>query len=839
MLLGLKIANRELFRSFSSLAGVFLFLGVCFSGFFLISAFKRSTENYILQKASELVAGDLLVSAYRDFEDSELQVLSDNLPKGELSQTLGFRAMLSANDAVLFSSILAVDAFFPLRGSIELQRDPLQISVIEIGKTEELLREQKAWVYPQVLEQLGLQVGDFVQLGELSFQVTAVVMDDPGSFQAGSGISPRIYIGKGFAEKTGLLGIGAQVSNKRYYRFLEQQDVFQIAESLKENPKTESLNFVTPKESVRNLKRFFGNFSQIFDSIVLFLSLLCALASFYLFQNYFVSKLKNASIYLCFGLSQSRIIRVYAYEALFIGLLGAFVACFVGSGIVIFLNQVVLPLLPGDLVLGLSVYDFLLVIFSSLVLSLAFSLPILFRLRTIRLQNLLSGEGETSGQGLEKSFVLSLAGLCLFFFFSAVYLLASWWKAAAFLGFILFLWGFGLFSFRLLSVKIIPRLLGSFQGAIRIALLNLMNSRLSSRLCFLVLLSLNFVFVVTANLYFSFQENLKSPSEYDIPLVFLFNIPEPEIKDLENYVNLSKASLEYQSPMILTRIKQKNGKDFDLGRVRQFPSRLTYRSDLYPSEKIVRGSFYSGSFNKSKTELPELSIEEGFAKQHEVQLDDVLLFDIQGVSVEGKVTSFRRIEWMSFQPNFFLQFQPGVLEDAPKTFVAALHSSDTEWPQKHLFELVKRFPNLSVIDVNRTITKILEIVQKMSFSILILFCIGALMCFAILLNLIAHNLSNRRDEIKIFYLYGAAKQKLYKLFGWEFVFLSLIAACLAVVVGQIASWIIVRYVMEMRFELHFLLLCIAFSVPTFLSFIISLVATRRVLNSSQELREAA
>lgn len=838
MLLGLKIANRELFRNFSSLAGVFLFLGVCFSGFFLISAFKRSTENYILQKASELVAGDLLVSAYRDFEDSELEVLSKSLPEAEISETLGFRAMLSANDAVLFSSVLAVDSFFPLRGAIELQRDPLQAD-IEIGKTEELLNEQKAWIYPQILEQLGLHVGDFVQLGELNFQVTAVVMDDPGSFQAGSGISPRIYIGKNFAEKTGLLGVGSQVSNKRYYKFLEQQDVFQIAESLKENPKTENLIFVTPRESVRNLKRFFGNFNQIFDSIVLFLSLLCALASFYLFQNYFVSKLKNASIYLCFGLSQSRIIRVYAYEALFIGLLGAVVACLVGSGIVIFLNQFVLPLLPGDLVLQLSIYDYLLVVFASVILSMAFSLPILFRLKTIRLQNLLSGEGETSGQGLEKSFALSLIGLSLFFFFSAAYLLGSWWKAGAFLGFILFLWGFGLFAFHAFSMKVIPGLLDSFHGARRIALLNLMNSRLSSRLCFLVLLSLNFVFVVTANFYFSFQENLKSPSEYDIPLAFLFNIPEPELKELEGYVNLSSASLEYESPMILTRIKQKNGKDFDVDRVRQFPSRLTYRSDLYPSEKIVGGSFYSGIFDKAKAELPELSVEEGFANRHDIQLNDVLRFDIQGVSVEGKVTSFRRIEWMSFQPNFFLQFQPGVLEDAPKTFVAALHSTDTQWPQKHLFELVKRFPNLSVIDVNRTITKILEIVQKMSFSILILFSIGALVCFAILLNLIAHNLSNRREEIKIFYLYGAAKQKLYKLFGWEFVFLSLIAACLAVFVGQVASWIIVHYVMEMKFELHALLLCIAFSVPTFLSLMISLVATRRVLNSSQEFREAA
>jgi putative ABC transport system permease protein len=56
-----------------------------------------------------------------------------------------------------------------------------------------------------------------------------------------------------------------------------------------------------------------------------------------------------------------------------------------------------------------------------------------------------------------------------------------------------------------------------------------------------------------------------------------------------------------------------------------------------------------------------------------IKLGDIIEFDIQGVEIKGKVVNFRKIKWASFQPNFFISFAAGVLDDAPKTSIGIVN----------------------------------------------------------------------------------------------------------------------------------------------------------------------
>ncbi len=69
---------------------------------------------------------------------------------------------------------------------------------------------------------------------------------------------------------------------------------------------------------------------------------------------------------------------------------------------------------------------------------------------------------------------------------------------------------------------------------------------------------------------------------------------------------------------------------------------LSYRHDLAASETIVEGRPFLGNFNPEVQKLAELSVEYRFAERMGFKLDDVLVFDVQGVEVEGRSSIFAK-----------------------------------------------------------------------------------------------------------------------------------------------------------------------------------------------------
>ena len=98
-------------------------------------------------------------------------------------------------------------------------------------------------------------------------------------------------------------------------------------------------------------------------------------------------------------------------------------------------------------------------------------------------------------------------------------------------------------------------------------------------------------------------------------------------------------------------------------------------------------------------------------------MGDLLVFDVQGIPVEGKIVNLRQVKWNSFQPNFFILFQTGVLEDAPASFLGSVSGLDATSRISVQTRIIKEFPNVSVIDVTRIVGRVIEITDQMSLAI--------------------------------------------------------------------------------------------------------------------------
>ena len=118
------------------------------------------------------------------------------------------------------------------------------------------------------------------------------------------------------------------------------------------------------------------------------------------------------------------------------------------------------------------------------------------------------------------------------------------------------------------------------------------------------------------------------------------------------------------------------------------------------------------TYDVNGTEPAEISVEQKYAESLGIDLGDRVSIEVSGVLIESIVVNIRRVRWTSFQPNFFVQMQPGVLEKAPKTYIGTIAQMSEE--EKSLIQdsLVQKFPTISIIDVERTGRKVLQVIDK-------------------------------------------------------------------------------------------------------------------------------
>ena len=108
--------------------------------------------------------------------------------------------------------------------------------------------------------------------------------------------------------------------------------------------------------------------------------------------------------------------------------------------------------------------------------------------------------------------------------------------------------------------------------------------------------------------------------------------------------------------------------------------RSTFRGSLSADERLVAGEFIGEFDAAGGTGTIPISMEEGLFRDMRLKLGDEIVWDVQGVPMRTRVTSVRAVEWRRLEPNFFVVFPEGVLEQAPATYLAAVRGKRPRIP---------------------------------------------------------------------------------------------------------------------------------------------------------------
>ena len=780
-------------------------LGLGLFGLALSSILRTSVQSFLDANARLLLTADVSLTSYTRLQAQDLSVIDTYWRTLDETREIEFVTMasvVSASAAAPESTrgqlveVHAVAPTFPLVGEF----------VTESGRRPKAnISEGSLWLSRDAEMALQVRAGDRLRLGQSEFRVETILEQSPGFSRAGFGFAPRVYIRESEAQATGLLDFGAQVYH-RVFRNLERIEAVPLPKGISAaspmNEQVESLLgnpdiFVrTPGDSGRGLER--GT-----RSVTLFLSLISSLllglsgaAAFAIFRAQSFERLRTAGIASVFGASTSSHVFAEFLRVTFVVIVASLGAQFASYLTALWvepkLQQLIARSTAGEFRLIWPWQDFFVLALATWLGALAFLLPFQQRFRRARLADLLadtvtrSDAADSREPGARRMAAAALAlGL------GSLGLLSAWLLESAIRGLwvaigllILLVAGDGLSRGALAVAGRAFRWTGS--GWWRLLGLQLTRARFAVRLASLAIIMCSFAISLVGQSVQALQGDLGELRADRVPDFFLFNIPESELPRLSNFAEEKGSRLDFLSPMILARLEAKNGEAFIDNQFAKFPVRVTWRESLIGSESLVQGEPLPPRYEAPQGR-PKISVEVEFAERSEFKIGDILKFDVQGVVIEAEIANLRRVRWTDFNPNFFISFQAGVLEDAPKTWLANLQVPDDERGQWQ-GELIRGFPDVSVLDVGQTLGRVAQLLGALTVPASLSAGLAVVFATLILLALIWFSAHSRQAELQLFRVLGADPARVKGLLTAELTLASLCGAILGTVLGALASW---------------------------------------------------
>jgi putative ABC transport system permease protein len=213
-----------------------------------------------------------------------------------------------------------------------------------------------------------------------------------------------------------------------------------------------------------------------------------------------------------------------------------------------------------------------------------------------------------------------------------------------------------------------------------------------------------------------------------------------------------------------------------------------------------------------------------------VNLGDTMTLDVQGVSLEARVTSLRKVDWSRFNLNFFMIFPPGALEGAPGFQVVTTHAPDAAASGNLQKALAAEFANVSCIDLAQILETVRGMLSKISLVVTLLGGFTLIAALPILIGTLLNGRDVRLRESVLLRTLGASARQVRTILTIEYATLGFLSALTGTLLAAGASAALATYVFKTSPYPDVNLLITAFFITTVISILGGLALSRGVSN---------
>lgn len=827
----LSLAARQLMRDARAgeLRVLFFALVVAVAASTAIGYFGARLNSAMLLRATEFLGADLILGG--STPATPAQIDAGKALKLDHSQIVIFSSVVATDNGIQLASVKAVDGAYPLRG--ELKSAPAPYEAETVGGEPQA---GEAWAEARILVALNLKVGDSIDVGSKTLKLTRVLTYEPdraGNFYS---LTPRVMINMADLEATKVVQPGSRVSYRDLWRGTPQDLAAYrkaIEPGLAPNQKIDDA-----RDGNQQIGGALGKAERYLNMASLVAVLLAGVAVALSAARFAVRRFDASALLRCLGLSRNEALVLFGLQLAMLGVVASAAGALLGWFAQLGLFHLLENLLPAAVPPG-GWLPAVAGIGTGLVALAGFALPPLAALgrvpplRVLR-RDMLPIPASTwlvyGAALLALGLIMWRLSLDLVLTFA---LLGGGLIAALILGGVL-----------LLALKSLRRLLAGASLPWRLGLGQLLRHPMAAAgqsLAFgLILLSMGLIALLRGELLDTWQNQLPK----DAPNYFALNIlPNDKDNFAERMGRLSTHSAPLY-PMIPGRLMTINGepvskfvtKDSRGENATQRDLNLTWAATLPEGNSITAGQWWTSDQPPADGEVPGVSVETKLANSLNMKLGDTLGFVIGGLTREVKVTSLRDINWDTFQPNFFMIFQPGTLKDVPATYLTSFYLAPGN--DQQIVELSRAYPAVTILQVEALLAQLRSILDQVTMAVqyVLLFVLAAGM--AVLFSGLQATLDERIRQGALLRALGANRALLIKARRIEFGLLGAVSGVLAAIGCELVSFALYRYAFNLEWHPHAWLLVL----PLIGALLVSgagVFGTRRALNASplQVLRE--
>lgn len=256
--------------------------------------------------------------------------------------------------------------------------------------------------------------------------------------------------------------------------------------------------------------------------------------------------------------------------------------------------------------------------------------------------------------------------------------------------------------------------------------------------------------------------------------------------------------------------------------------RVSYRDSLIESEKLIEGELRP---YKNEGDSIFVTIDKDYGRGN-FKIGDKLVWNVQGVPITTYVGGFREIDWGRVQTNFLVLFPEGVLERAPQFHVLITRVSSTEQGAIFQRDIVKNYPNVSVIDIGLILNTVDEILGKISFVIRFMALFSIITGLLVLIGSVILSKFQRIRESIILRTLGGSRKQILTINSLEYFILGSLASLSGIILALAGSWALAFYTFETPFVPNLLPMILIYMSITGLTVLIGLLNSRGVLSKS-------
>ena len=258
--------------------------------------------------------------------------------------------------------------------------------------------------------------------------------------------------------------------------------------------------------------------------------------------------------------------------------------------------------------------------------------------------------------------------------------------------------------------------------------------------------------------------------------------------------------------------------------------RVTYRDSLVASEALLEGEWVAET--KVGDEPIPISLSDNVAADAQVAIGDTMVFNVQGVLMETVVSSIRKVDWARMQLNFSIVFPKGVLENAPQFNILTTNVDDESSSALLQRELVRKFPNVSIIDLRQVLTIIEGILDKISWAINFMALFSIFTGIVVLIGSVRNSKYQRIKESVLLRTMGARSRQILKITALEYLYLGVLGSSIGILLSLLGSLLLAVFVFDTSFVPAMEPFSILLPGITLLVLAIGLVNSRSVIGSS-------